>query len=102
MRKYYAFIAIFTLIIMTNFNRWYLLWLFPTIFLIRGKQTKLLLYFSYATLASIFFTFYIMEIEQMGNFYIMMFIILTTILVIIDRTKYNIKLIRNKRIVKNT
>ena len=102
MRKYYAFIAIFTLIIMTNFNRWYLLWLFPTIFLIRRKQTKLLLYFSYATLASIFFTFYIMEIEQMGNFYIMMFIILTTILVIIDRTKYNIKSIRNKRVVKNT
>lgn len=102
MRKYYVFITIFTLVIMTNFNRWYLLWLFPTIFLIRGNQTKLLLYFSYATLASIFFTFYIIEIEQMGNLYIIMFMLLTTILVIIDKTKDNIKSIRNRRIMKNT
>ncbi len=102
MRKYYMFIAIFTLVIMTNFNRWYLLWLFPTIFLIRGKQVKLLLYFSYATLASIFFTFYVIEIEQMGNLYIALFILLTLILVVIDRTKANVKSIRNKRIMKNT
>lgn len=98
MRKYYMFIAIFTLVIMTNFNRWYLLWLFPTIFLIRGKQVKLLLYFSYATLASIFFTFYVIEIEQMGNLYITLFILLTLILVVIDRTKANVKSIRNKSI----
>ena len=96
MRKYYIFIVLFTLVIMTNFNRWYLLWLFPTIFLIRGKHVKLLLYFSYATLASIFFTFYILEIEKMGDLYITLFILLTLILVIIDRTKDNIKLIRNK------
>ena len=102
MRKYYMFITIFTLVIMTNFNRWYLLWLFPTIFLIRGKQVKLLLYFSYATLSSIFFTFYVIEIEQMGNLYITLFILLTLILVVIDITKINVKLIRNKRIIKNT
>ena len=96
MRKYYIFIVLFTLVIMTNFNRWYLLWLFPTIFLIRGKHVKLLLYFSYAILASIFFTFYILEIEKMGDLYITLFILLTLILVIIDRTKDNIKLIRNK------
>lgn len=98
MRKYYMFIAIFTLVIMTNFNRWYLLWLFPTIFLIRGKQVKLLLYFSYATLASIFFTFYVIEIELMGNLYITLFTLLTLILVVIDRTKANVKSIRNKSI----
>ena len=96
MRKYYIFIVLFTLVIMTNFNRWYLLWLFPTIFLIRGKQVKLLLYFSYATLASIFFTFYILEIEQMGNLYITLFMLITLILVVIDKTNANLKLIRNK------
>lgn len=96
MRKFYIFIVLFTLVIMTNFNRWYLLWLFPTIFLIRGKQVKLLLYFSYATLVSIFLTFYVSEVEQMGNLYITLFMLITLILVVIDRTKYNVKLIRNK------
>ena len=96
MRKYYIFIVLFTLVIMTNFNRWYLLWLFPTIFLIREKQVKLLLYFSCATLVSIFLTFYVLEVEQMGNLYITLFMLITLILVVIDRTKYNVKLIRNK------
>ena len=47
MEKYNFILLIFTFVLITNFNPWYIMWLYPTIFLIRGKSIKNILYLSY-------------------------------------------------------
>lgn len=47
MEKYNFILLIFTFVLITNFNPWYIMWLYPTIFLIREKSIKNILYLSY-------------------------------------------------------
>lgn len=47
MEKYNFILLIFTFVLITNFNPWYIMWFYPTIFLIRGKSIKNILYLSY-------------------------------------------------------
>ena len=47
MEKYNIILLIFTFVLITNFNPWYIMWFYPTIFLIRGKSIKNILYLSY-------------------------------------------------------
>lgn len=52
LRKYNVFILIFTFILITNFNAWYVLWVFPTIMWQSPKTIRLLLYLSIGALLS--------------------------------------------------
>ncbi len=45
-RTYQLFLWIFTFILITNFNSWYIMWLLPTMFWQKGKQIKMTTYVS--------------------------------------------------------
>ncbi len=47
--KYNVMLLIFTFVLITNFNSWYLLWIFPTMVFLKGKSVKNILYLSYVT-----------------------------------------------------
>lgn len=59
-RKYNIFLLIFTFILITNFNAWYVMWLFPTMFFLRRSSQKLILALSYTSQIANFtsFSFY--------------------------------------------
>lgn len=46
-QKYHFILMIFTFILITNFNPWYIMWLYPTMFLLKGKSIKNILHLSY-------------------------------------------------------
>lgn len=46
-RKYNIFIAIFTLVLITNFNSWYLMWIFPTMLFAKSKHLNMFLALTY-------------------------------------------------------
>ena len=46
MRRYQIFLIIFTFILITNFNSWYIMWLLPTMFWQKAKQKKTTTYVS--------------------------------------------------------
>ena len=52
LRKYNVFILVFTFVLITNFNAWYVLWIFPTIMWQKPKTIRLLLYLSIGALLS--------------------------------------------------
>lgn len=45
-RTYQLFLWIFTFILITNFNSWYIMWLLPTMFWQKGRQIKMTTYIS--------------------------------------------------------
>lgn len=52
LRKYNIFILLFTFVLITNFNAWYVLWIFPTIMWQKPRTIRLLLYLSIGALLS--------------------------------------------------
>ena len=46
-REYSTLLYIFTFILITNFNSWYILWLFPTLMFLNGKNIRLIINLSY-------------------------------------------------------
>lgn len=47
LKKYNVILLIFTFVLITNFNSWYLLWIFPSVFFLKGKSVRNILYLSY-------------------------------------------------------
>ena len=80
-RKYHVILLIFTFIVITNFNAWYVMWLFPTILWLRGKSIKMVLNVSYAcTIANIMNFALFSEDEKLGIPYIIIMFAVTIIL----------------------
>ena len=46
MRVYQIFLFLFTFVLITNFNAWYVIWLFPTLFFQKAKNIRYTLYSS--------------------------------------------------------
>ena len=57
MRTYQTFLIIFLFILITNFNPWYVVWLFPTLMWQKGKCIRLTLYLSLGALSSYAITY---------------------------------------------
>ena len=84
-RKYNAFIVIFTFILITNFNPWYLMWLFPTMFWLNSKNIKAILDISYAAeIANVCSFALYSEDDVLGIPYLIIMIVITGILMVIQ------------------
>jgi len=86
LRKYNIFILIFTFILITNFNAWYLLWIFPTIMWQKSNMIKLSLYASIGALMSyaISYATYIDD-ESVGAIYLGTIIMVTILMYMIEK-----------------
>lgn len=56
-RTYQVFLIIFTFVLITNFNPWYVIWLFPTLFWQKAKGIRLTLYLSLGAISSYAITY---------------------------------------------
>ena len=56
-KKYNIVILIFTFILITNFNAWYIMWLFPTMFWLKSKSQTTILALSYSSQIANFASF---------------------------------------------
>lgn len=85
MRVYQIFLVIFTFVLITNFNPWYVIWLFPTLFYQKAKNIRLSLYLSYGALTSYGITYLTgIDDETVGIHYLMIMIISILVLEIIN------------------
>ena len=88
-RKYNNLITAFLFLIITNLCPWYTSWLIPTMFWLRGKQIKNILYlqFSYELVTLINFALY-SESYKIGLLYLPIIVILMTVINIVNNKKY--------------
>lgn len=89
-RQYNSLLYIFTFILITNFNSWYILWLFPTIMFLNGKNIRLIINLSYAVEVS-YIAFFALhsEAQVLGVLYINLLALITVCLVPIQNFKKN-------------
>lgn len=57
MQTYQGFLLVFTFILITNFNPWYVVWLFPTLFWQTSRNIRYTLYLSLGALNSYAITY---------------------------------------------
>ena len=57
MKTYQAFLLVFTFLLITNFNSWYVIWLFPTLFYQKSKNIRYTLYLSMGVIYSYAITY---------------------------------------------
>lgn len=57
MRTYQVFLLIFTFVLITNFNPWYVIWIFPTLMWQKAKQIRYILYLSLGAINSYAITY---------------------------------------------
>lgn len=94
-RKYHVIIIIFTFIVITNFNPWYVMWLFPTIFWLKGKSINTVISLSYASQIGNILGFALFsEEEALGIPYFIIMIVLTTILSTVKNKNQKKKLLK--------
>lgn len=93
-RKYNVIIFIFTFILITNFNPWYIMWLFPTMMFLKGKSINTIIKLSYVSqIANVFSFALYSEEEYLGIPY---FIILVSVTIMLS-----FKDIRKLKVFKN-
>lgn len=81
MKKYHIILMLFTFIVITNFNPWYIMWLFPTVIWTKGMSIKNVLNLSYASQMGNILGFALYsEEEVLGIPYFIIMIVLTIIL----------------------
>lgn len=57
MKTYQVFLLVFTFLLITNFNSWYVIWLFPTLFYQKSKNIRYTLYLSMGVIYSYAITY---------------------------------------------
>lgn len=62
-KKYNAILLIFTFILITNFNPWYIMWLYPTMFWLNSKSQTTILALSYSSEIANFASFALLSEE---------------------------------------
>ena len=76
MQTYQIFLIIFTFILITNFNAWYVIWLFPTIMWQKAKIIRTTLYLSIGVIASYSVTYFTkVETRESGIQYLIIIIV---------------------------
>ena len=93
MKTYQVFLMIFTFVLITNFNPWYVIWLFPTLMWQKAKNIRYILYLSLGAINSYAIT-YLTKIddETVGIPYLIIMILTIAILELVRRTIKRIKL----------
>ena len=87
-REYSTLLYIFTFILITNFNSWYILWLFPTLMFLNGKNIRLIINLSYAVEVAYIGSFALYsEAQNLGVLYIFLVAIVTGILTSVPMVK---------------
>ena len=101
MRQYNPLLYIFTFILITNFNSWYILWLFPTIMFLNGKNIRLIINLSYAVEVAYIGSFALYsEAQNLGVLYIFLVAIVTGILTSVPMVKNKVEYLSNKIEIK--
>ncbi len=85
-RTYQSFLLLFTFVLITNFNAWYVIWLFPTLMWQKAKAIKTSLYLSWGVLNSYAIT-YATRIEgrKIGMWYFGVMLLTVLILCIVQK-----------------
>ena len=99
-RTYQIFLLIFTFILITNFNPWYVIWLFPTLMYQKAKNIRLTLYLSLGAIASYTITYATkVDNETVGIPYLIIMIGTVVILYCFKEVKDKVK-IRKDNLIK--
>lgn len=93
MKIYQVFLLIFIFVLITNFNPWYVIWLFPTLMWQKAKNIRYTLYLSFGAINSYAIT-YLTKIdnETVGILYLIVMILTIAILELVRRIIKRIKL----------
>lgn len=96
MKTYQVFLLIFTFVLITNFNPWYVIWLFPTIWWQRAKTIRNTMYLSIGVMNSYAITYATkVDDETVGISYLIIMILTIAILGVAQEIKKKRK-IENK------
>ena len=96
-REYSTLLYIFTFILITNFNSWYILWLLPTLMFLNGKNIRLIINLSYAVEVAYIGSFALYsEAQNLGVLYIFLVAIVTGILTSVPMVKNKVEHLSNK------
>ncbi len=88
MKTYQNFLLIFTFILITNFNPWYIIWLFPTLIWQKAKMIRASLYLSLGAINSYAITYATkVDDETVGIPYLMIMIFTLAILFVANEIK---------------
>ena len=100
-REYSTLLYIFAFILITNFNSWYMLWLFPTLMFLNGKNIRLIINLSYAVEVAYIGSFALYsEAQNLGVLYIFLVAIVTGILSSMPMVKNKVEHLSNKIEIK--
>ena len=100
-RQYNPLLYIFTFVLITNFNSWYILWLFPTLMFLNGKNIRLIINLSYAVEVAYIGSFALhSEAQNLGVLYIFLVAIVTGILTSMPMVKNKVEYLSNKIEIK--
>lgn len=96
-KTYQIFLLVFTFVLITNFNPWYVIWLFPTLIWQKAKNIRITLYLSLGALVSYSITYATkVDNESVGIPYLILMISTVLILYVLREIKKEIKKIKNK------
>ena len=88
MQTYQIFLIIFTFILITNFNAWYVIWLFPSLMWQKSKNIRTTLYLSSGVLNSYAITYATkIDDESVGLLYLIV-MVLTIVILTLGRKIY--------------
>lgn len=97
MRVYQIFLFLFTFVLITNFNAWYVIWLFPTLFFQKAKNIRYTLYLSVGVIYSYAISYATkIDNETVGIPYLI--VMICTVIVLSYIRKNMIKLKNNKKV----
>lgn len=99
MKTYQMFLLIFTFVLITNFNPWYVIWLFPTLFYQKAKNIRYTLYLSMGVIYSYTVTYATkIDDESVGIPYFLVMVITILVLELIRQTKIKFKDVKRKEL----
>lgn len=99
MKTYQMFLLIFTFVLITNFNPWYVIWLFPTLFYQKAKNIRYTLYLSMGVIYSYTITYATkIDDESVGIPYFLVMVITILVLELIRQIKIKFKDVKRKEL----
>ena len=90
-RKYHIALLIFTFILITNFNPWYIMWLFPTMFWLKSKSQKTILALAYSSQIANILSFALWSEEAWIGIPYLCIMIIGTVIIKLFNEKVEIK-----------
>ena len=88
---------VFTFVLITNFNPWYVIWIFPTLLWQKAKNIRLSLYLSLGAIVSYSITYATkVDDESVGIPYLILMVL--TVVILYMLREVNKKIIQSKKI----